>query len=152
MSGHGIRVKILQMFLPILLLAWSSFARAETREELVDALSVQLEKIGDALLSVKNVPTAEKAVADLEAIVAELSKMADRAGDLGQPSAEVRERTMTKLKTRLAENQKRMIAGSQQLQKAGPEAVRILQNGMAKLTPKMQRVIKVFSDADQKQE
>lgn len=128
----------------------SGTSHAATHESVADAAIVQMDRMANAVISVTDKATAEKAVAELMSVTEELKKIAPSAKGLGEPSAEVKEKIMLKMKAKQEEIQKKMETVPAQLQKAGQEAAQVLMKGMAGFGAAMQEVGKAFEEADKK--
>src|SRR5690349_18892558 len=109
----------MKKLLAALLLAFAFLAPHATRADSPEAVThdtlVQMDKMAEAILSVKDKATAEKAVADLLGIAGELKQVAARAKAVGQPTAEQKQKLQAQLQTHTIELKKRLAAGKEQL-------------------------------------
>jgi hypothetical protein len=139
-------------FIAILLLALAFLipapSFADSAEAVMNDTLVQMDRVADTILTIKDKATAEKAMADLQTIVVELKKIAARAKAVGQPPAELKEKLMTQFRTKTAEVQKRIAGAKDQIAKAGLEAAAVLGKGMVEFGKGMQEVGEAFQAAD----
>ena len=129
---------------------FSHSAFADSPEAVVNDAMSQMDRMVDALLTVKDKASAETAVKDLMGVTEELKKIAVRAKTVGQPTAEQKEQLMAKMQAKTAEMKTRLAAGKEQLAKAGVEAAAVLGKGMMEFGKAMQEVGQAFQAADKK--
>ena len=132
-----------------LLFTGTTFA-ADPYETIAEEALVQMDRMANAVLSVTDKATADKAVAELLSVADDLKKIAAKAKGLGQPSDEIKAKIEAKMKAKTEEIQKKMETVPASLAKAGPEAAEVLGKGMEKFGAAMEEVGKAFEEADKK--
>jgi hypothetical protein len=143
---HGLTVA----FFATLTLFFAGCSGADNHEKIADDAAAQMEKMANAVASVKDKASAEKAVAEMKAVAEELKKIAARAKAVGKPSAEVKAKIDAKMKPRQQAVEKQMVTAQTNLAAAGPEAAAILQKGMMELGQTMMEVAMALEGTDQK--
>ncbi len=142
--------KLALAFAATIALLVSSNAYAVTHEEVADAAMAQMDRMANAVLTITDKATAEKAVLELMSVTEELKKIATGAKGLGEPSKETKDRIMAKMKVKQEEIQTKMKTVPAQIKKAGAEAATVLAKGMEGFGAAMQEVDKAFKEADKK--
>jgi len=97
-----------------------------------------MDRMIEAVGSVKDEPSATAAVAQLKVIDADFLKLAERAKGVATPDAPTQASLMAKLNGKSKEVQERMRALQPQLQGAGPAAGLILLDGLKEFSALMQ--------------
>src|SRR6185369_5556396 len=123
-------------------------AFADSPDAVANDAVAQMDRMVDIILTVKDKPSAEKAVEDLKGVLAELKKIGARAKEVGQPSPEVKAQIAAKMQAKAAEFQKRIADAKEQFAKAGVEASAILVKGLRDLGKSMQETMQAFEQAD----
>jgi hypothetical protein len=123
-------------------------AFADSADAVATDAMAQMDRMVDIILTVKDKPSAEKAVADLKPVLEDLKKIGGRAKAVGTPSPEVKAQIAAKMQAKAVQFQKRIADAKEQFAKAGVEATAILAKGMMELGKTMQEAMQGFEQAD----
>jgi hypothetical protein len=134
-------MKTLARFATALLAAATLFLTGcsgpDSHEKLADDVMAQMEKLANAMSEAKDKATAEKAAADIKAMIPDFKKLGERAKALGKASPEVATKIQAKLKPKQEELSKKMAGAGPG---ASPEAGLALMGAVMELMPHMQEI------------
>jgi hypothetical protein len=125
-------------------------AFADSHEAIADDAMAQMERMANAVASITDKATAEKAATELKSVGEELKKVAARAKAVGTPAADVKTKIEEKMKTKQEAIEKKMAAAQESLGKAGPEAMAVLMKSMTELAPVFQEIGEAFEEGGKK--
>ena len=128
----------------VLAIALSGCGGGDTHQKVADDVFKVMERMSTAMGSVTDKASAEKAVAEMKAVAADMKGIAERAKKLGEPSGDVKTALEASMKAKTEELQKKMMGSMSKLAAAGPEAMAVIQAGMAEIGPTMEEAGKLF--------
>jgi hypothetical protein len=149
-SNERVRALNLRTVVPILIamlaLSLAGCNRRSAHEQVMDDISMQIDRMKVVLSSVNDKPSAERAVSNMKTIVSDLKKAEARAKALGQPDAALKPKLAERMKRKMTELEKAFEDSQTVLARAGPEATAIVMKGMKDLGPDMDRVTGIYAD------
>lgn len=141
--------RLLSHHLLILLAAFVSVsALADSADAVADDAMKQLDRMVDIILTVKDKPSAEKAVADIKGVIEELKKIGTRAKAVAQPTPEMKAQIQAKLQAKAEEFKKRIADAKEQFAKAGLEASAVLAKGLMEMSSALRDAMQAFEQPE----
>ena len=127
-----------------LALALSGCTGGDSHKKVADDAVHVMERVATAMSSISDKASAERAVVEMKAAVADFKKLSERAKKLGDPTPEVKAKIEAEMKAQGEVLQKTMMASMGKLAAAGPEALAVLQAALKELLPAMEEAGKMF--------
>ena len=127
-----------------LAIALSGCGGGDTHQKVADDVFKVMERMSNAMGSITDKASAEKAVAEMKTVAGDMKSLGERAKKLGEPSGEVKTELEASMKAKTEELQKKMAGSMMKIAAAGPEAMEVLQAGMKEIGPSMEEAGKLF--------